>query len=638
MKFLNLKVENFMVIADASVDLDSRGLVLIQGINAADSSAASNGAGKSTLMNALMWCLYGETATGYKGDDVLNTTLPKNCRVSVTIEDEGRTYAVIRHRAHKEFKNRLIVRSEDGDLTKGKDTLTQALVERLIGSSKEVFMASIYASQEAMPDLPGMTDKNLKAIVEEAAGIDRLTKAYSIARDRANAMTSRLDRANAQAENAISLITSTESEIEASSAAASVWEKTRSERLKVARVEANEIEVKVTEVSMELADIPHTIKTIEDQITDEKKKLSGRAEHDKKVQAANAMVADAAAEIRATESARDRAVHAAKKSKLSADNVSSSIGKPCSTCGKPYTKDDLSHVHDTHANEVRKQVDEAKSLTADIAAKTERHGKIVVLRDRLIASTPDVSAITERISELTRNLGNIKSRQIEIKAAESALQRANAQVRSISEETNPHNAAVERHRENLATHKEKLKEIRKEIAGMKDQTVLLEKARQVYSPAGVRSHVLTAVTPFLNDKTAEYLSTMSDGNISAVWSTMDTTKKGEIRDKFNIAVEKTGFSKDFRGLSGGEKRKVRLACALALQDMVANRANKSIQLFIGDEIDDALDSAGLERLMGILEAKARERGTVMIVSHKEMKSWFRETVTLEVKEGRSYVI
>ncbi|MBD0905715.1 AAA family ATPase [Klebsiella michiganensis] len=638
MKFLNLKVENFMVIADASVDLDSRGLVLIQGINAADSSAASNGAGKSTLMNALMWCLYGETATGYKGDDVLNSTLPKNCRVSVTIEDEGRTYAVIRHRAHKEFKNRLIVRSEDGDLTKGKDTLTQALVERLIGSSKEVFMASIYASQEAMPDLPGMTDKNLKAIVEEAAGIDRLTKAYSIARDRANAMTSRLDRANAQAENAISLITSTESEIEASSAAASVWEKTRSERLKVARVEANEIEVKVTEVSMELADIPHTIKTIEDQITDEKKKLSGRAEHDKKVQAANAMVADAAAEIRATESARDRAVHAAKKSKLSADNVSSSIGKPCSTCGKPYTKDDLSHVHDTHANEVRKQVDEAKSLTADIAAKTERHGKIVVLRDRLIASTPDVSAITERISELTRNLGNIKSRQIEIKAAESALQRANAQVRSISEETNPHNAAVERHRENLATHKEKLKEIRKEIAGMKDQTVLLEKARQVYSPAGVRSHVLTAVTPFLNDKTAEYLSTMSDGNISAVWSTMDTTKKGEIRDKFNIAVEKTGFSKDFRGLSGGEKRKVRLACALALQDMVANRASKSIQLFIGDEIDDALDSAGLERLMGILEAKARERGTVMIVSHKEMKSWFRETVTLEVKEGRSYVI
>ncbi|HDX0756819.1 TPA: hypothetical protein RNM65_004133, partial [Escherichia coli] len=52
----------------------------------------------------------------------------------------------------------------------------------------------------------------------------------------------------------------------------------------------------------------------------------------------------------------------------------------------------------------------------------------------------------------------------------------------------------------------------------------------------------------------------------------------------------------------------------------------------------ALDTAGLERLMGILESKARERGTVLIISHKEMKSWFRETITLEVKEGRSYVV
>lgn len=71
-----------------------------------------------------------------------------------------------------------------------------------------------------------MTDKNLKGIVEEAAGIDRLTKAYTIARDRANAMTARLDRATAQADNAVSLITSTESEIETSSAAVSSWEKT----------------------------------------------------------------------------------------------------------------------------------------------------------------------------------------------------------------------------------------------------------------------------------------------------------------------------------------------------------------------------------------------------------------------------
>jgi DNA repair exonuclease SbcCD ATPase subunit len=180
--------------------------------------------------------------------------------------------------------------------------------------------------------------------------------------------------------------------------------------------------------------------------------------------------------------------------------------------------------------------------------------------------------------------------------------------------------------------------LKTELKNIQEQALLLDKARQVYSPAGVRSHILTSVTPFLNAQTAEYLNTLSDGNIVAEWSTMESTKKGEWRDKFNISVRKIGASKTFQTLSGGEKRKVRIACSLALQDLVASRASKNIELFIGDEIDDALDTAGLERLMGILEAKACERGTVMIISHKEMKSWFREIITVEVKEGRSYVV
>ncbi|MDN9032308.1 exonuclease, partial [Enterobacter hormaechei] len=83
---------------------------------------------------------------------------------------------------------------------------------------------------------------------------------------------------------------------------------------------------------------------------------------------------------------------------------------------------------------------------------------------------------------------------------------------------------------------------------------------------------------------------------------------------------KTGASKSFQTLSGGEKRKVRIACSLALQDLVASRVSKHIELFIGDEIDAALDTAALERLMGTLEAKARARGTVMIISHNATKS------------------
>lgn len=638
MKFLTLEVENFMALANAKVELDQRGLVLIQGVNAGDSSAASNGAGKSTLMNSLMWCIYGETSHGVKGDDVLSTGHEKNCRVKVTIEDEGKRYAIIRHRKHKEFKNRLIVRGEDGDMTKGKDSLTQEFVERLIGASKEVFMASIYASQEAMPDLPGMSDKNLKTIVEEAAGVDRLTKAYAIARERANAAAARMETTKTKMDACLSLVESAQNELESAKTSSEAWERDRSERLDVARADLVGAEVTLTEVEMELRSLPEQIRDTENAIGKEREKLASKEEHDAKLVKVRGAITDIRASIRITENIQKEAMQRARALKVKAEEVNTKVGEPCPTCGKAYCVEDLSTVKESFVEQARSEISQAQASATSVAKYQEHLEKALKIESSLVASTPDVSAIISRIEQLTKELGTLRHREKEVVAIEALVARARSEVDRITKETNPFLAVIKRHEESLAANKSNYGVLKTELKNIQEQALLLDKARQVYSPAGVRSHILTSVTPFLNAQTAEYLNTLSDGNIVAEWSTMESTKKGEWRDKFNISVRKIGASKTFQTLSGGEKRKVRIACSLALQDLVASRASKNIELFIGDEIDDALDTAGLERLMGILEAKARERGTVMIISHKEMKSWFRETITVEVKEGRSYVV
>ncbi|WP_368752263.1 AAA family ATPase [Klebsiella pneumoniae] len=638
MKFLTLEVENFMALANAKVELDQRGLVLIQGVNAGDSSAASNGAGKSTLMNSLMWCIYGETSHGVKGDDVLSTGHEKNCRVKVTIEDEGKRYAIIRHRKHKEFKNRLIVRGEDGDMTKGKDSLTQEFVERLIGASKEVFMASIYASQEAMPDLPGMSDKNLKTIVEEAAGVDRLTKAYAIARERANAAAARMETIKTKMDACLSLVESAQNELESAKTSSEAWERDRSERLDVARADLVGAEVTLTEVEMELRSLPEQIRDTENAIGKEREKLASKEEHDAKLVKVRGAITDIRASIRITENIQKEAMQRARAFKVKAEEVNTKVGEPCPTCGKAYCVEDLSTVKESFVEQARSEISQAQASATSVAKYQEHLEKALKIESSLVASTPDVSAIISRIEQLTKELGTLRHREKEVVAVEALVARARSEVDRITKETNPFLAVIKRHEESLAANKSNYGVLKTELKNIQEQALLLDKARQVYSPAGVRSHILTSVTPFLNAQTAEYLNTLSDGNIVAEWSTMESTKKGEWRDKFNISVRKIGASKTFQTLSGGEKRKVRIACSLALQDLVASRASKNIELFIGDEIDDALDTAGLERLMGILEAKARERGTVMIISHKEMKSWFRETITVEVKEGRSYVV
>ena len=65
----------------------------MQGDNQDDPSTSSNGAGKSSLMEALCWVLWGKTARGIAGDDVIRTGA-KRAEVCVTLLDEAERCAL----------------------------------------------------------------------------------------------------------------------------------------------------------------------------------------------------------------------------------------------------------------------------------------------------------------------------------------------------------------------------------------------------------------------------------------------------------------------------------------------------------------------------------------------------------------
>ena len=70
---------------------------------------------------------------------------------------------------------------------------------------------------------------------------------------------------------------------------------------------------------------------------------------------------------------------------------------------------------------------------------------------------------------------------------------------------------------------------------------------------------------------------------------------------------------------------------------MASRATQPIDIWFGDEVDDALDGSGLERLMTILERKARERGTVIVISHNSLGDWIDNVTTVTKADGVSTV-
>lgn len=648
MYFGKLSIKNFLVIGEAEVDLHNCGLTLIEGRNEDDESANSNGAGKSSLVDALCWCLYGVTGRGVSGDAVINKKAKKECVVGVEVWTEGlNCYYIERGRKSKRLGNNLIVQHVivDGndvgsgcELTKTTVADTQALVNDLLGCSYEIFTSSIYAVQEKMPDLPALTDKNLKTLIEEAAGIDKLQRASEIA--------------HAKYQDCVRLTTETQGKIENLTSELSnnkkllddvVYE--RETHIRNATIErAQQLRYKdLLESELKKA----SALPVEAVEAIEKKK----AEIQAKIDEYSFIEAKGAEKQRLAMSAQSHCVMTKKeiekeKEKIAdlnkeINNLEAKIGTHCSECGKVYQAEDLETakkaIETQIANktkEVLKQIEDFKNQVAEakVLAKDAEDFK---------KSVPSVTKLMSAMNELNERLKKNQDVQFQIDTQKRELQNLKKTIEATEEVTvkgeTPYNKTIKTLEESIAKLEKDKKERESEHEKYAEQQKIAEAVDELYSRKGIRAHILDTVTPFLNERTAFYLNTLSDGEITATWQTLTKTAKGDFKEKFSIDVQSVKGANCFAGLSGGEKRKVRVATSMALQDLVASRAKKPIDLYIADEVDHALDASGLERMMSILEEKAKQFGTALVISHNSLRDWIDNSIVVTKRDGISTV-
>lgn len=635
-----LAIQNFLTIGQAELELDSRGLLLIQGQNDDDSSASSNGAGKSSLVDALCWCLYGTTARDVSGDEVINDQAKKDTAVSITLADGATRYRIARFRKHYQHKNQLLVWEQvaghpDIDLSKASDKDTQAVVNRIMGCSLAVFVGAIVAAQEKTPDLPGMTDKHLKLLIEEAAGVDVLSAAYTEARQRAT----RLEAEQISCEREVAALTRRQSqlqeELQQASTAHDTFDAARKDR---ARAELSRLKPLEQRRETALAQLA---------LSDEAGLLAQQATLDAELASHKAQQAQLQVHLQAERKANDHVTRCrvtlehGKTTLAQAEQavtaLASTVGQPCGECGKIYCEQDLDTAR--HLRMLDCQQAKQALLTAATACKIaiQQHASLLAVLNDFKTGMTDVSSTSRQLTDVRQSLTRLLETKHLLATLDKEMDAVKADARAKLQEANPWAKVVEAKQTDFSRIAVELKTLQTTADNLAAQHALASDAVKVFGPAGVRAHILDTVTPLLNARTSEYLGALADGHLHAVWSTLARTAKGEVKEKFNIEVTHDKGGKSFKALSGGEKRKVRLATAMALQDLVATRASKPINLFVGDEIDHALDEPGLERLMTVLERKAKERGTVLIVSHNSLADWCDQVIHVTKSGGCSTV-
>jgi DNA repair exonuclease SbcCD ATPase subunit len=657
MEIIELRAQNFLTLSDSGwLSLASRGLNLIQGENADDTSAHSNGAGKSSVPDALLWALYGTTARGESGDAVVNHLAKKNCQVTVILRDGESLYSINRFRKDVAHKNSTLFAVCDEpagialkkrttaeaaalgwtDLSRGTERETQAAIERVLGCSYEVFMAAIYAGQEQMPDLPAMTDKQLKALIEEAAGVERLAQAYDTARAKLLESEKSRDAVKSKLAFVTAQIARERLDLEAAQAKHAEFEAARPTRSAAHSAAAANAD---TEASVMLADIRRFDTAALFAEREQLQAQLGIEKEARRLAEAHRLntVDPAQAAVTRQQTVLATLAGEAKAIKDRHDNALAELEKPCSECGKPHGPDEVETLRGHLAAKVREKVREAQYAKGVLATLVESLEAAKRSQEALCAAIPDVERAATRLEHISKWIVEVNS--VKAKARELLAERDRSLAAALAEASapNPHQALVEHLALAVSGGEAKAGELASKVRALDDEVAVREAVAKTFGPAGVRAHILDTVTPFLNARTADYLAALSDGHIRAVWTTLTRAKSGDLKEKFSIDVENALGARSFKGLSGGEKRKVRLACVLALQDLVASRASKPFSLWIGDEIDDALDDAGLERLMAILEQKARERGTVLIISHNSLTDWADAVTTVTKKDGSSTV-
>lgn len=659
MKIKSAGITNFLSIGKAELnDLSSMGLTLIQGDNRDDPSADSNGAGKSSIADALCWCLYGETARGDKGDEVVNNIAGKGTCVAVELEDDGgEIYRVERYRKHPKGKNKLLlyrIQPSKEDLTAGTTKATQALIEKVIGCSYQVFKAGVYSGQEQMVDLPAMTDKALKELVEEAAGIDRLQEAHEIARKRLRDADAAVTAASAKHDAKMQLINSRKQQRADAQARVKQWEADHEYEVKQWEQKVNEADAALDKVGDPL----QLRASIQKAEAIKKRTLEKVQSHGKETEAE---IAQAQSKLDATRQScnvvskeSDRANMELATAKTNFGTIARKVidtqkaieaGKPVDPCGSCGRAMDGDEARD-YLQRLKKELDGAREAHSAAKLKAEQlAGKLALAQAEVdkAKAVLDVAMAKRKpvdmgpVNKCDETIARLNASLQEANTAAERLKLTKDQYWAIKNQENPHSAVLKQLEAELRNDIGEAKRSMAEVESATEQKLLCEKAAKVFSPSGVRAYILDTVTPYLNERTAYYLGALSDGAITATWSTVGMTKAGELREQFGIDVVNDKGAKQFRSLSGGEKRKVRLSTSMALQDLVATRATKPIDLLVADEIDDALDAAGLERLMGVLEQKARERGTVLIISHNSLRDWIRNVMLVTKENGASTI-
>lgn len=619
--FKRVTIQNFRSIGHIELNLDNQGVVLVEGVNNTNSTFYSNGSGKSSMLSAISWALYDTTPDGNKADEVVNREVGKNTSVVLEVEVDGLPYRIERYRKHTKNKNKVRLFQGENELTLSTVSLTNKKILDLFGIDYNTYLNSIMYGQGDVEIFAKATDKGKKEILENVANINIYQEAQQKAKE---ALASKkLELAKIEEEHRHVLLKvgelyrleETEAQNYKQTAEAIKHQKSVIENLKI---EIAQQEEKSTQAKNRITTLIDQVQTQLDGWTQPPTPEDMVAEYN-----------NYQAQINQLET--NYQVKLGEIATLQKNLDSLGTSTTCYACGTPLDTQHREEERHKLMNQIAEQQQVIKPteealplLKSELSNKKDALDQVYYTINQALQQK---QMLETQKTELTRELYLVEHQEGNL---DQQLAMREEQLVNLESLQKPQKRTAER--KELVKQQEALEsQITETKTHIEEYEIVVN---QIYSNKGVRSHVLDLTTPFLNERANYYLTTLSGSDIQIELNTQKVNKDGTKSDSFDLQVTNGSGGNDYKANSAGERKRIDLAIALAIQDLIFSKSNLVTNLAVYDECFDGLDNIGCENVIDILKEKQKTIGTIFVITHSEtLKPLFEKVITVEKVNG-----
>lgn len=619
LRFLKVKIKNFLSFGEAEINLENLGYVLVKGENHfPKDNSLSNGAGKSAFSSAICWALTGETINGLT-QNLKNINIPeKECYVSLDFIYDGKQYKLTRYKEPKPDL-KIFINGNDcsGKTLKDSDRLLSQFIPDL--SSK--LIASVIILGQGLPyKFSNNTPSGRKEVLEKLSKSDFMINDI---KNRLSARSTILYNSKRKVEDEILIANSKINLLE--------------NQLKTVTLKLEELN-NPHDFDANINSIKRNIEMLEKSVIERKNSINESTNEFKVLnESLNKLLEEKSNKLNedAAEFNEVTSQYLTKKYKLQSDinalnseiNKLKAITDICPTCGqkipgakKPDTtekekelinlKSDLEDLNKRFANiekqnkEFKEQINnEYKFKIEDISKKVEEKNRLNLIKNN------ELQSINNQILNYKNNLTKLEF------------------------EKQNHFVELEKYNKQQNDIKKDLKELQDTVdKNNKEKEVLINHVdvisrMETLTNRDFRGYLLLNIINYIDVKAKEYAKD--------IFNTDDLHLKLDRNDLDIIYCNKF-----YESLSGGEKQKVDLILQFAIRDMMVEYLAFTSNILVLDEITDNLDNIGSQNVLNLISTKISDIESIFIVSHhaSELDIATDEVLTvIKDRNGVSYI-